>query len=31
MDKYSIITPEVMGTFNDRLNFLYLKVRIFYK
>ncbi len=28
MDKYSIITPEVMGTFNDRLNFLYLKVHI---
>ena len=26
MDKYSIITPEVMGTFNDRLNFLYLKL-----
>ena len=31
MDKYSIITPEVMGTFNDRLNFRYPKVRIFYK
>lgn len=26
MDKYNIITPEVMGTFNDRLNFLYLKL-----
>ena len=26
MDKYSIISPETKGTFNDRLNFLYLKL-----
>lgn len=26
MDKYTIISPESKGTFNDRLNFLYLKL-----
>lgn len=26
MDKYTIISPETKGTFNDRLNFLYLKL-----
>ncbi len=26
MDKYTIISPESKGSFNDRLNFLYLKV-----
>jgi enamine deaminase RidA (YjgF/YER057c/UK114 family) len=26
MDKYIILSPEAKGTFNDRLNFLYLKL-----
>lgn len=26
MDKYTIISPETKGTFNDRLNYLYLKL-----
>lgn len=26
MDNYTIISPEMKGTFNDRLNFLYLKL-----
>ena len=27
MDKYIILSPEAKGSFNDRLNFLYLKLR----
>ena len=26
MDKYIILSPEAKGSFNDRLNFLYLKL-----
>ena len=26
MDKYTILSPESKGSFNDRLNFLYLKL-----
>ena len=29
MDKYIILSPEAKGTFNDRLNFLYLKLGIY--